>query len=120
MAKVYFAAKENGSNVPQLRISGTLDSKAGKLKDLTSESNLHHKLLIYPNPSSNGNFKIQYKEELSSLLVSIYDLQGKVVYHKDVCSEYFSKTMETGLNKGMYIIKITTDKQQISKPFIIK
>jgi len=60
---------------------------------------------IYPNPSKDGRFNVQLKEQLQDAVISIYDITGKVVYTKPVNAQY--STLELAhLSAGQYIGKI--------------
>ena len=61
---------------------------------------------VFPNPN-NGVFSIKTNEENVNIL--IYDLLGKEVYKKN---NIISKTIETNLAKGMYLVKITNNNNQ--------
>lgn len=66
----------------------------------TNDFNLE-KFAVYPNPN-NGIFSIKTNEKKINVL--IYDLLGKEVYKK---TNIVSKTIETNLTKGIYLVKIT-------------
>lgn len=62
--------------------------------------------LIYPNPS-NGNFHIQFKEELKQPeLLFIYNILGKVVYSQQLELNTTTITINTNLDTGVYFIQM--------------
>ena len=63
-------------------------------------------MILYPNPNE-GTFYIDLEENI--LCVVIYNMDGKEVYNK--CN-IESKTIETKLVKGMYLVKLTNDNNQ--------
>jgi hypothetical protein len=74
---------------------------------------------VYPNPG-NGAFtvSIPYKGSNRSNLV-IYNLQGKKVFSQTNLNagEHF---INSGLNKGLYILKINTPDQSFTKKVVIE
>lgn len=74
-------------------------------------------LNIYPNPS-NGKFKIDFENQLSTYTIKIYNTLGKLVFENN----YFnSKEVELNLNlmSGIYFIKIQSENKQFSSKIII-
>ena len=73
---------------------------------LKNENFVNNKMVLYPNPNE-GTFYIDLEENI--LCVVIYNMDGKEVYNK--CN-IESKTIETKLVKGMYLVKLTNDNNQ--------
>lgn len=60
---------------------------------------------VYPNPSSNGRFNIQLKEQLQDARLMVYDITGKVVYSQEVKGQ--STIIDLShLSRGQYIGKL--------------
>lgn len=68
---------------------------------------------IYPNPTT-GVFNIAITEaKFSEMTINVIDIQGKVVYSsvdKNVSSNYNKQINLEGLSKGLYYIKLNSDK----------
>lgn len=73
---------------------------------LKNENFVNNKMVLYPNPNE-GTFYIDLEENI--LCVVIYNMDGKEVYNK--CN-IESKTIETKLVKGMYLVKLINDNNQ--------
>ncbi len=60
---------------------------------------------VYPNPSKNGRFNVQLKEQLQEAVLLVYDITGKVVYNQPVKGQ--STTVDLSqLPTGQYIGKL--------------
>jgi hypothetical protein len=64
---------------------------------------------IYPNPA-NESIHVKLGSEYKSIVsVSLYDIQGKLVYQTKDISELMNISLE-GIEKGMYILNVTSTK----------
>jgi serine protease AprX len=76
--------------------------------------------LVYPNPSSN-QFEIQfYSPEQSEVVISVFDAAGKLVLTQteSAPAKKFHETKLLGTNKltsGLYILKLETKTQRLSR-----
>jgi hypothetical protein len=82
-------------------------------------SNSTQVVSIYPNPS-NGVFTLNINNAVSNqVVISILDLQGKVVYsesNKNVSAQYNKQINLTDLAKGIYYVKLNIGSEvQIQK-----
>ncbi|WES97884.1 T9SS type A sorting domain-containing protein [Chryseobacterium arthrosphaerae] len=76
-------------------------------------------LKLTPNPTT-GQFKVLLKEGAGARTLEIRDLTGNTVYNKRVCGE---KEIEVDLGsrkEGVYIVNVTTDKNETYSEKIIK
>ncbi|HOP02827.1 MAG TPA: T9SS type A sorting domain-containing protein [Tenuifilaceae bacterium] len=74
---------------------------------------------IYPNPT-NGTFSLEMPEETGMSFVEIYSITGALVYSSNI-SETKSQRFDLGLQKGAYIVSITTlDGTKLSQKLIVK
>jgi hypothetical protein len=73
---------------------------------------------VYPNPS-NGELVVKLGENVVNPIVEIVDLQGRVAYNNAL----FGSLNEIPLNiltaKGNFVVKVTTDEQQVIKMITI-
>jgi hypothetical protein len=75
---------------------------------------------IYPNPSSNGNFTVTLSNMGPwNFQLSIYNLEGKKVYGQDNLSTG-NNSINSGLRKGVYVIKINCPKDTFIKRLFVK
>lgn len=75
---------------------------------------------IYPNPSK-GQLSIQAKENLSAARVTIYNLNGQIVYQQELKEAAVLDvwTIDTDLPQGMYQMQIVSGKNSGSYPVVI-
>ena len=67
-------------------------------------------VLVYPNPSS-GIFNFITKQIDGSLQVSVLNIQGQVVYENNMTDGSSCGMIDlSGLSKGIYLLKFTTEK----------
>jgi minor extracellular serine protease Vpr len=75
---------------------------------------------IYPNPATN-EVNIAFKQAVGTSVVVLYDITGKVVYHKQlsqVSAGHIEKINTDGLTSGVYALKISNDQQAASYKII--
>ncbi|MCL9805346.1 endonuclease [Flavobacterium amniphilum] len=71
---------------------------------------------IYPNPS-NGTFRIQYDSTIGDINVELYSIVGQKVFEKQNVNDNTITT--SGLQSGVYLVKITKDSKSIVKKIVI-
>lgn len=71
---------------------------------------------IYPNPVKNGQFTIE--SNTNSAAFEIYDISGKLIKQKEQLSKGENKISILGTQKGVYIVKITSEVKTITKKII--
>jgi hypothetical protein len=76
---------------------------------------------VYPNPSSDGNFVIEFGVSLlEDTQITIFDATGRIVYSQSF--KKGSNKQQINLSKmaqGMYVLKAYSDKQTFVKQLII-
>ena len=74
---------------------------------------------IYPNPT-NGNFTINLNEQFlnHTSALEIYNTIGQLVYNQKITTE--STIIPFNQTEGIYLVKITSNKQIITKKLIVK
>ena len=74
---------------------------------------------VYPNPSSNGRFIIDLSEaKLQTTNIQIYSITGQLVYAKDVKLSG-NISINSGLNKGMYLMVVNVDGNKLTRKIVI-
>jgi endonuclease I len=71
---------------------------------------------IYPNPS-NGTFNIEYDNTIGDINVEIYSTIGQKVFEKQNVNNNTITT--SGLQSGVYLVKIVKDSKSIVKKIVI-
>lgn len=100
-----------------LYVSDTTNNLITDLEENNLQNN-HVVASIYPNPT-NGNFTIELQTLVFGLptLITITDLQGKVVFENSTSKNKISGTFSNH-PKGMYLIKIQTEEKVIISKII--
>ncbi|MFT6814301.1 MAG: hypothetical protein ACJAZ3_000187 [Sphingobacteriales bacterium] len=73
---------------------------------------------VYPNPS-NGEFVVKLGENVVNPTVEIVDLQGRVVYNNALFGSINEIPLKILIVKGNFVIKVTTNEQQVIKMITI-
>lgn len=76
---------------------------------------------IYPNPTS-GNFFIKSRDLGGDAKVLIYDMNGRLVYSSgfNVVSGESTNAFDVKLQKGVYILKLSSPKENYNHKLIVK
>lgn len=99
---------------------GVCTYQNGVLVTLSDEEvSLNEKVLLYPNPVTNGdNLTIKFKSNLSAKL-EMYNVTGKLVFVDEV-SNQDSKVVDTNnLSNGIYMLKISSDNASTTRKVVI-
>lgn len=77
---------------------------------------------VYPMPSSDGHFTINYHiPNNKAAQMEVRDIQGRLLYTDVIKGEGGVNDIDLHfLSKGIYLMKIVTDRESISKKLIIK
>jgi hypothetical protein len=90
--------------------SACFDVSIVGLEDFTLEE-----LIVYPNPSLDGQFAVQYDGQITD--ITLYDMVGRVVtVPADLAT---GKVNASDLANGKYMVRVTTDKGMITKEIIV-
>ena len=108
-----FAKPDNskGYGIPNyLAVKGFLDPVKIPVKDDQATINLDEQLVVYPNPTNDTiNFSLSLSlSQEQSVDISIYDLQGKLLIHKNLKFQVQNNSQSidlTSISAGLYIIK---------------
>lgn len=83
-----------------------------------TESDLQNAFVIYPNPTQN-NLTITV-DGASLLQYRIFDIQGRLI-QSEYLNNVIAKSINThSLDKGTYVITVTTEHGDVSKKFIVE
>lgn len=102
------------SNIPNKGING-----------IDSEINSINEIKIYPNPSNDGNFKIDLNNiKGKNVKIEVLNLESKVVYSKllnTIPSDLFNEElMISNLNSGLYFCIIHINNEKHIQKLVIK
>ena len=92
---------------------GKINAFAGLVSVSVENVPEHAATSIYPNPATN-EVNIAFEQAVGSSVVVLYDITGKVVYHKQlsqVSQGHIEKINTDGLASGVYALKISNDQQ---------
>ncbi len=114
----------------------TVDVPAGVAKDIVGHENTaatqwtieyyptnielleKYGIKIYPNPS-NGKFNMEL-EQANNINISVVDMSGRIVYNKDLVNESFMEMDLSDFKKGIYILKLNIDNQEVTSKIVIQ
>jgi|GEM_PF-1570942 len=74
--------------------------------------------LIFPNPADGGKFRISVNDLSNVTQVCIYDILGKLAFNSILTKK--ETELNTGLNNGIYIVKIINGKNSLYQKLIVK
>lgn len=101
----------------------TCDYISGVLRDETLSidqvSDGFNDLKIFPNPLTEGNeIHVRFSQNVSVKL-HVYDISGKIVLTKEIANAFSEKLNISGLNNGIYLLKIEGDNASTSRKIVI-
>lgn len=80
-------------------------------------------LNFYPNPSSNGRFKVRFSvPEEGELSIKVFNLDGKEVYNRyfERYGGLYSETIDlSGQQEGIYLMEISLNKRRLTRKIVI-
>ena len=101
------------------------DTKEFGKKGKVSESNqlTLENLSYYPNPATNGRFKLKFDvPEVSELSIKIYNLDGKEILGRyfDAFDGTYSETIDlSGQSEGIYLLEIEKNGKRLTRKIAI-
>ena len=84
---------------------------------IESESVVNDRI-IYPNPTSDGKFSIVLPATSHSVIVCIFDNQGRLLFEK-VFDNSDRIDVDSGLKKGIYLVKATSEGMNFTQKLIV-
>ncbi|WP_370090355.1 T9SS type A sorting domain-containing protein [Ekhidna sp.] len=95
--------------------------KKGKVED--SNKLVLDDLSFYPNPSSNGRFKVRFNvPSEDELTIKVSNLEGKEVfnrYFESFSGTYYETIDLSGQREGIYLLEISQGKKRLTKKIVI-
>jgi len=90
------------------------------ITDIKSALDLSTVISIYPNPVKNNLFIFSSLDQPTGVTIEIIDIQGRII---SSCNSHFYPNTENKINlsnltKGLYFIRITSNKGHLIKKFI--
>ena len=83
------------------------------------ETSFNEKVLIYPNPITNGyKLTVKFKSTLSVKL-EMYNVTGKLVYVDEVSNQDGKEVDTRNLSNGIYMLKISSDNASTTRKVVI-
>ena len=77
-----------------------------------------YQLSLYPNPATNTlTLTLSQLQQLQNATVSIYDIQGEQLLHQNI-TEMQTQINISSFAKGIYIVKLQTDKETLQSKFV--
>lgn len=77
---------------------------------------------IYPNPSRDGQFKLEtYSLSGTAMKIAVFDQLGRIIHTetKTPTSNDLSLNLSTKIKTGTYVVQIKTSSQQLSQRLIV-
>ncbi len=107
-----FTATANGSYAVEITQNGCTDTSAcvSVVNVGIVENDIGNKFLVYPNPT-NGNFSIDMGEVYPTLIVSLSDLSGKVIYSRKHSQSRFLN-LDINAAAGIYLLTINSGRDK--------
>lgn len=77
------------------------------------------KFELYPNPNF-GVFYVDVNSDIKKCNVVVYNAMGKVILSKTIENQQKTLIDISGVAKGVYIVKVSTNKHSLTRKFIVK
>lgn len=88
------------------------ENEATKMEDM-----MH--LELYPNPAEKGIFYLSIPGKDDNVSIMIFDVQGKLVY-KQFETEKEQVVVNSNLGKGLYIVKVQSEKTTLTHKLVVQ
>lgn len=74
---------------------------------------------IFPNPNRN-RFHVEAELEGEQVNLRLYDLQGKLIFEKEVKGHFNEKISTKNLNSGIYLLEVEMSGRKVTKKVVVK
>ncbi|UJH66479.1 thrombospondin type 3 repeat-containing protein [Allomuricauda sp. SCSIO 65647] len=113
-----FTTSRSEITLPLKKIENVLSVRTDKDCQGSHEETilLSSKVFIYPNPVSSGTLNVYLGSgEFEQVGASIYDIDGKIVFKKDIRPENGQIIMDvSGFSQGLYLLNIKTERSLLN------
>ncbi len=92
---------------------------SAKLEASIDTEKILSEVVIYPNPSHGGAFQLHNSWKNERVNISIFDIQGKLVYKQSEIGQE-QIVVNSKLINGFYVVKIQSVKDTITRKLIVK
>jgi extracellular elastinolytic metalloproteinase len=74
---------------------------------------------IFPNPAS-GSFMISLNNDASESALTIFDMMGRAVFETTLSAGRKEHTIALNLSKGVYAVRVTTERIEAIKKLVVE
>ncbi len=108
----------NNNNAPTPYLGRKITNSYYEKAPCNITTGVENNLVIYPNPS-HGEINVYNRESFGSSTIAVVNQTGQVVYQDTmVLNNYFSLDL-TGLQAGLYVLKIKNGLTETSRKFLL-
>lgn len=79
-----------------------------------------NEMVIYPNPAQAGRFSIKIPLTSQKVILHIFDNQGRMLFEKVIRKTNGKLDIESGLKKGIYLVKVTSEGLNLAQKLIVQ
>ena len=77
-------------------------------------------MVIYPNPTQAGKFSIKIPLTSQKATIHIFDNQGRMLFEKVISNNNGQLNIDSGLKKGIYLVKVTSEGSNFAQKLIVQ
>lgn len=108
----------------RIKVTDVEEGDFGKQGDVSKNNRLElEDLSFYPNPSSDGRFKVRFRvPEEDELNIKVYNIDGKEVFNRyfEKFGGVYSESIDlSGQKEGMYLLEISQGNKRLTKKVVI-
>ncbi len=85
-----------------------------------ASENVLNELVIYPNPTKAGKFSIKIPMTSKKATIHIFDNQGRMLFEKVIGNYNGKLNIDSGLKKGIYHVKVTSEGLNFAQKLIVQ
>lgn len=99
---------------PEEKSEGTINPE-----ELNKFNTSEKQVIVFPNPN-NGTFNVTLLNFENSASICIYNLTGAIFYNSNIEQTTLKEITLPTIQKGIYFVRVTSNKEQFVKKIIIK
>ncbi|MEQ9401994.1 MAG: T9SS type A sorting domain-containing protein [Cyclobacteriaceae bacterium] len=108
----------------KIKVTEVTGDEFGDKGEVSKNSKLElEDLTFYPNPSTNGRFKVRFSvPEENELSIKVFNLEGKEVYNRyfERFGGMYSESIDlSGQSEGIYLLEIRQGSKRLTKKIVI-